>query len=90
MTQPEQRRPRRVPPAVREAEARRQQQPREAEGRRWRPSISFRTFFAFSAGVFLMGLWSDVPVLGQALFYVGIVGTAYGLARLVVRGAGRS
>lgn len=87
MTDGERRRPRRVPPAIRRAEAARDAErarvPAGAPKQRFR--LSFPVVFAFSLGVFAMGMLNYVPVVSVALFALGIAGTGYGTARIIVR-----
>lgn len=79
----ERRRPRRLPPALRQGEL----QPRRDAGApsRRRVPVTFPVLFAFSLGVFVMGLLYSIPAVGQLLFLLGVVGTSYGLAHVIVR-----
>jgi len=49
---------------------------------RWR---SFPVFFAFAAGVLVMGLAVVSPVLSLVVFVAGIFGVAFGLAHIATR-----
>ncbi|MGB2694459.1 MAG: hypothetical protein WBD55_04630, partial [Dehalococcoidia bacterium] len=51
-------------------------------GWEWR---TFPVFFAFAAGLLLMGIAWPIPGIGATLFFAGIGGVAYGVAHILTR-----
>ena len=80
MSPRERRRPRRVPAALRQAEATRAVANPASAAKQ--PRIATSHVFAFSLGLVVMGFAFGAPVITAPLFFIGVLGTSFGLSRV--------